>query len=418
MQLTSGQPFWGTRNGILHSYPSLQTSLATEIVVLGGGITGAIIADHLTAEGREVVVLDRRDIASGSTSASTALLQYEIDTPLRELARQYGEDAAVGAYRACLDAIDQLAQLDRSLGGAGRFSSRNSLYIASTPQDVPDLQQEFELRLRHGFPVEYWDAATLAARFDFSGHGGIYSLKAAQMDPVRMCDALLQRVRTRGGRVYDRTRVVEATGRPDRVQLTTAEGHIVRARCAIVAMGFESQAFLPSRVAQLINTFAFVTEPVDAFPGWFEQCLIWETARPYLYLRTTDDQRIMAGGGDIRFESALIRDALLQRRTNAIADRVRQMLPRLPLTVDYRWGGTFAETPDGLPFIGAHPARPGLLFAMCYGGNGITYSAIAASLVSAWLSQQDHPLRSLFGFGREPQTAQPSRRAPASRLPH
>src|SRR3546814_17459522 len=69
--------------------------------LLGGGISGALIADELAAHGHEVVVIDRRDIGWGSTAASTALLQYEIDTPMTELARRHGEADAVLAYRRC-----------------------------------------------------------------------------------------------------------------------------------------------------------------------------------------------------------------------------------------------------------------------------------------------------------------------------
>ncbi len=78
----------------------------------------------------------------------------------------------------------------------------------------------------------------------------------------------------------------------------------------------------------------------------------------------------------------------------------QSMFPRLPLEVEYSWAGTFAETADGLPFIGAHPSRPGMLFALCFGGNGITYSAIASELIASTFSKRGHPLQELLGFSR------------------
>ena len=60
------------------------------MLVVGGGITGALIADALSHHGHEVAVIEQRDIGWGSTAASTALLQYEIDTHLLELAQRYG----------------------------------------------------------------------------------------------------------------------------------------------------------------------------------------------------------------------------------------------------------------------------------------------------------------------------------------
>ena len=67
----------------------------------------------------------------------------------------------------------------------------------------------------------------------------------------------------------------------------------------------------------------------------------------------------------------------------------------------FAWGGTFAETADGLPWFGPHPQHgPRVLFAMAYGGNGITYSMLGAGLLRATVERRAHPLQALFGFGR------------------
>jgi glycine/D-amino acid oxidase-like deaminating enzyme len=69
--------------------------------------------------------------------------------------------------------------------------------------------------------------------------------------------------------------------------------------------------------------------------------------------------------------------------------------------VDYSWAGTFAETRDGLPFIGAAPnTDPRLLYALCFGGNGITFSALAGPMLRALIEGPTHPLQHVFGFER------------------
>lgn len=94
MDLKSGYPFWPLKNGLIQTYPPLEGDVTCDVVVLGGGITGALVAYHLVEAGLNTVVLDKRDIGWGSTSATTALLQYEIDTPLCELIEMVGEDHA------------------------------------------------------------------------------------------------------------------------------------------------------------------------------------------------------------------------------------------------------------------------------------------------------------------------------------
>jgi glycine/D-amino acid oxidase-like deaminating enzyme len=77
------------------------------------------------------------------------------------------------------------------------------------------------------------------------------------------------------------------------------------------------------------------------------------------------------------------------------------MFPHLPLKPAFSWAGTFAETEDGLPFFGPHAQHgPRVLFAMGYGGNGITYSAIGARMLRMRLQRKPHPLQALFGFER------------------
>ena len=95
MDLRSGHPFWLLKNGILANYPALEHDETCDVAIIGGGITGALVAHRLVQEGVNTVLLDKRDIGTGSTAASTSLLQYEIDTELAELISRVGEANAV-----------------------------------------------------------------------------------------------------------------------------------------------------------------------------------------------------------------------------------------------------------------------------------------------------------------------------------
>ena len=145
MDLKSGYPFWAISNGLMHDFPQLRGTQSCEVAVVGGGITGALVARELEAHGHDVVVVEQRDIGWGSTAASTALLQYEIDTPMTELARRYGEKDAVAAYRGCARAIGTLKRIAGSVRDVG-FAPMPSIYIASRERDVPQLRAVLALR--------------------------------------------------------------------------------------------------------------------------------------------------------------------------------------------------------------------------------------------------------------------------------
>jgi ribulose 1,5-bisphosphate synthetase/thiazole synthase len=81
--LTTGLSLWmGDGKQSEFSAGQSAKNIRTDIVVVGTGISGALVADALLNAGYSVTAVDRRNILSGSTTASTALLQFEIDTPL------------------------------------------------------------------------------------------------------------------------------------------------------------------------------------------------------------------------------------------------------------------------------------------------------------------------------------------------
>lgn len=386
---------------MLASYPPLTEDRSCEVVIIGGGITGALVAHFLMEAGVEVLLLDRREVGQGSTSASTALLLYEVDTPLHELMARHGPAAAVRAYEVCREALYKLEQVIAMLPDDCGFEWKQSLYLASEAADVPALEQEYRTRRANGFRLEWLERAEIEARFSFSYPAALLTAEAAQVDAYRLCHRLLARAATRGLNLYDRTEVVRYEHEGNQVILTTDRGCRVTARKVVLATGYETQQYLDLPQIALKSTYALASTPLSAFPGWHERCLIWESARPYVYLRTTADQRALIGGEDEDFTSADARDARMAEKIQRLQQRFRTMFPDIPLEVAYQWTGTFAESPDGLAYIGEHPAFPNGYFALGYGGNGITYSLIAAELLRDHYLGHSNPDARLFRFDRE-----------------
>lgn len=403
MDLKSGYPFWAVKNGLMQAFPKLDGDRRCDVAVVGGGITGALIADELARNGgHQVIVLEQRDIGWGSTAASTSMLQFEIDTHMVDLARQYGEDNAAAAYLACAEAIDQLQELSNAFDDVD-FQPLSSLYWASKRSHRRDLEAEFSMRQRHGIAQQWLEPDALCERFGFSAPAAILSEKAARVDPYRLAYRLFTRLAEAGTAVHDRTTVVQVTRQADGVQLHTAAGHTITAGHVVVASGYQAQRWLGSKVASNRSSYAVITDPIDPQRlGGLRQTMGWESARPYLYMRTTGDDRLLVGGLDDAVDIPARRDAQVQRKAQRLLRQVHALFPQLPLEVAFAWGGTFAETADGLPFFGEHPELgPRVLFAMAYGGNGITYSMTGAHLLRATIEGRSHPLAALYGFGRQ-----------------
>src|SRR5207244_1042403 len=117
---------------------------------------------------QDVIVIDKRDVGAGSTSASTALLSYEIDTHLTDLTGRLGRRDAERAYRVCHESIDAIERLVDELKIECVFQRKPSAYLAVKDDEAATLRDECTARKSAGFAVEYLDAADVAARFSFS----------------------------------------------------------------------------------------------------------------------------------------------------------------------------------------------------------------------------------------------------------
>ena len=400
MDLTSPHAFWLLRNGLGEVPPPLSGDRRCDVAVIGAGVTGALVCDSLTAAGLSVIALDCRYPGHGSTSASTALLQYELDVSLTDLIERLGRQRAVDSYRAALDGVLAIGRVSKGLKEDVGFRSRPSLYYASRKRDAKTLHKECETRQRAGLPCEVLDTRAIKEIVDIDAPLALWSNIGGEVDPWRLTQALFARCVRRDFTVYARTEVTRIVPDKKRLEVRTNRGGIL-ARTIVIAAGYEAERFLPEPVAKLHSTYAIVTEPVKDFEGWSKRCLVWESARPYLYARTTPDNRIIVGGEDDPFRNPAYRDARVPGKAETLLKKVRRLFPRIEMELAYAWAGTFGESKDSLPYIGAHPRGDSrVLFALGYGANGIPFSAIAAEVLKATILGKPHRYQSTFECGR------------------
>lgn len=385
----------------MNSFPSARIDIQKDVIVLGGGITGALMAYRLCKAGIDTVVVDRRCVGMGSTCASTALLQYEIDTPLHELTEYVGLKHAQRSYQACLDAIDTLEKICKDENIKADFQLRESLFYASRRKDMEILEKEFAARQQMGIQLKQLTSNEVQELYGIKTPGALLSEKAAQVDPYRLTHGLLKVCEKMGLLIVDNTDIEHIRNKANKIQLTTTDGHTITANKIVYATGYESLSLIERPIAQLHSTYAIVSEPVDPKILWRDACLIWETAHPYLYLRTTPDHRILVGGKDEPFYSPGKRDRLLARKSKQLVGNFKKLFPEIPFYLDFAWCGTFAETKDGLPFIGTLPQHPNAYFALGFGGNGITFSTVAAEIICDAILGKKHRDAELFAFDRK-----------------
>ena len=208
MDLSSGLPYSLLKNGLMYDYPKAGSSLQAEVVILGGGISGALSAYYLSKAGIECVVVDARSIGLGSSCASTSLLQYEIDVPLIELQKKLGYKNAVRSYELCAGSILKLKDIANDIG-VKDFQLRNSLYYACNKKDVSLLKEEYQVRKDNNLEVRLLDDDEIKSEYGFEAPAAILSQLASQTDSYVFTHMLHQYNLKNGCRIFDRTKLLK-----------------------------------------------------------------------------------------------------------------------------------------------------------------------------------------------------------------
>ncbi|CAM5493016.1 Gamma-glutamylputrescine oxidoreductase [Mycolicibacterium aubagnense] len=399
LDLRTGIPVWNAYRAPRVTTQRLARDVKCDVLVVGLGISGAMIAEALTAQGLSVIGVDRRGIMLGSTPATTALVQFEIDQPLSELGRQIGQADATLAWRRSRLAVTNLHGRIRELGIRCDMTTAPSLYLAGDTLDPAALRREAEARAGIGIRATYLTPMVLKETFGIERKGAILSQDNLALDPRKLTAGLLKKALERKARFYAPVEVIALAPESGGVGVETRGGPAIAARHVVLATGYELLDMVPSDTHSIISTYAIATKPQKG-KLWPGAALIWEASDPYLYLRATADGRVICGGEDENFANEQSRDSLLADKARALSGKLKALFPRLDADAEFAWTGSFGTTTTGLPYIGELPGLPGIFAAQGYGGNGITYSQIASELIATAIAGKDDDDASLFAFDR------------------
>ena len=396
--LRTGATVWGLYKRPVITGSRLRRSTRADVVIVGAGISGALIAQALTEVGIRPLIIDRRRCALlGSTAASTALLQFELDTPLTALGASIGRNIAAKVWLASAGAVNNLRTASHRLGVHAHLTTRPSLYLAGTRLNASGLRREVSARQKIGLPSEFLDARALRKHFDIERPAALLSHGNAEANPVQLAAGFLNAAIRSGARLYAPHEIVDLHSSKRGSTLMTAEGLEISARHVILSTGYELANIVPPGDSQVISTWALATRPQPR-ALWPQRALIWEASEPYLYARTTPDGRVICGGQDAQFSDSARRDALIPAKTKQIELQLGRLFPNLDPHAAVRWAGSFGASSNGMPTIGEIPGHPRCYAVMGFGGNGITFSMLAANLLKAAITGQKDPQSRLFGF--------------------
>jgi glycine/D-amino acid oxidase-like deaminating enzyme len=281
---------------------------------------------------------------------------------------------------------------------------RDSVYYTKTSEHLGRLRDEHRRRARAGIGGRWLSAPAARRVVGFETAGAIRTHGNAQANPFAACVGLMRAAASEGALIFERSPAVATRAAATHVEVETDRGAI-RASRVIIATGYATPYFKPLEARfRMMNTYVIATRRLTSGERrrlGLRAVMLWDTGRPYYYARWTTDHRLLLGGADRPRVPEATRAAALAERAGAIAEYFTSLYPMLAdVAIERRWEGLFATTPDGLPYIGPHRRYPRHLFALGYGGNGMTLGFLASKLLLDYVRERRSPDQALFAFTR------------------
>ena len=382
LQNVHGDPIFTKINKHKKQYEYLTKDIDTEVIIVGGGVTGSIVGYYFSKNSIPAVILEKERIAHGSTSITTSLLQYELDSNAGELEEYTSLENIITSYKLGLKALDELDEFIKGYGNKCKYEKKDTLLYTSKECEVKAMEEEYKIRKNAGIDVKFISKEDNSFSLDIKG--GVYGVNGgSQLDPYEYTHQLLEVSCNMGLQVFENTEVMDINYEQDSVEVTTSFGYKVRGKKVIIATGYNTERFTKRNFGVKTVTYNIATKPVENFDGWFNRVLIRDNCEPYNYFRTTADNRIIAGGEDVDFYTNIENEKLAKEKYTILLNRIKNMFPNIKdIEIDYEYCGGFISSQDNLGYIGEDPNHKNLWFCLGYGANGILFAILGGMMLS------------------------------------
>ena len=378
--------YWEATENLIEKN-ALAESIETDVCIIGGGISGLTTAYLLAKAGKEVVVLDDGVIGGGETARTTAHLSNALDDRIYRIEGWHGEEKtrlAVEAHTRAIDEIERIAAEEN----IGCDFVRVDGYLIEAEDGEDDLQEELEAAHRAGFAgVEFVERAPIR---DFDTGRALRFPDQGQFHILKYLAGLAKAVEQNGGKLFSNTRAVEWKGEAA-PEVKTASGQTIRARSIVLATNYPIMSKMFAKLPAYRTYAIGVRIPKNSV----ERCLIWDTADPYIYVRTQPEEThdvLIVGGEDHRTGQEDDGEARFTR----LYQWTQKRFPMADEILN-KWSGQFLETHDGLAFIGRFSgSEPNIYLITGDSGMGMTHGTIGGMLVSDLILGRENAWTEVF----------------------
>lgn len=343
-----------------------------DVIIVGGGITGITTGLLLQDAGKKCLIAEAKNIGFGTTSGTTAHLNTILDHTYSEIEKNFGEENSKIVLSAAMEAINIAEKNVRKYNIDCEFGERSGYLFSTDDKQTKKLDEAFTASKKAGCDVEYANTIPIPVEFQKA----LVFKRQAQIHPTKYLYGIAKAFENAGGIILQNCRVTEVRKGDDKMlEAETFSGKITA-----------ENVVYATHIPPGVNLLHFRCAPYRSYAmaltlnSEYPDDLAYDLYDPYHYYRTQEidgKKYLIAGGEDHRTG---------EKKDTEECFRQLERYLRQYFNIDevvYKWSSQYFEPTDGLPYIGHLPGNPDSVFvATGYGGNGITYSQIAAQILT------------------------------------
>ncbi len=383
------------------AFEKLTRDVATDILVVGGGIAGLTTAYCLAKEGRKVILVEDGFIGSGETGRTTAHLTCALNERYFDLEKTFDQDTAKLVAQSHTAAIEWIANTVKQNKIDCHFK-RVVGYLFTHPSHSHEmLQEEFEATQRAGLLTEMLTNIPAIEKQDMRS---IKYPNQAQFHILLYMKGLADAFIQLGGNIYTQTKAENISK-----EGATANGFNIKANHIVVATNTPVNDLVTMHTKQWPYRTYVIAAKIPK--GKLPYSLWWDTgdqnskwiSKPYHYVRLEefDEQYdiLIAGGEDHRTGQADDENIEEKNRYNYLESWTRKHFPDIEL-IEFKWSGQVMEPIDSLAYIGKNPGDENIYIITGHSGNGMTYSTLGGMIIKDIITGKENPWIKMYSPSR------------------
>jgi glycine/D-amino acid oxidase-like deaminating enzyme len=403
-KLTSGQnlSYW-TFSSKPIQFEKLKRSADTDVLIIGGGISGLTTAYCLSRSGKKVILIEDGFLGSGESGRTTAHITYALDDRYSEIIKTFGRQKALLAANSHMTALQWVDNTIQTENIECHFRRVPGYLFLHNTDKIQTLEKEYEATQNLGLfttilpEVPYVEGLIEKRCLKFPAQGQFHIMKYLK--------GLAEAIERKGGKIYTETRAEKITK-----EGATANGQVIKANHIVVATNTPINDIVTMHTRQYPYRTYIIAASVRK--GALPYSLWWDTGdqqskwitKPYHYARLEEfDSKfdlLIVGGEDHKTGQAESEDIPEEKRYENLMAWTRRHFPAAE-TIAFKWSGRVMEPLDSLAFIGKNPGDDNIYIITGDSGNGMTHGTLGGLLISDMITGKKNIWESLYDPSRK-----------------